>query len=145
MKNNVSNDTEQELIRFFIAGKAYKEKNNMPVFMPACIVDEIWHELLNEEERYNALTFSCVGVNIEHHPNKGSGEIGWVEIYDQMFGKLSKQWFTTTDGKFNSLAYEEYLEKGKFYAAWDCTPGYVPQSGEKRECSEQKIFQEVMR
>ena len=124
-KNNIT-PVEQELLRFFTAGKAYQMKTSKSVFMPACIVDETWHSLLNEEERYFNLTSSIVGSNIEHVQSKGFGEIEWVADYEKMFGKLSKEWFTSVDGTFNLSSYDEYLKKGKMYASWDCSPAYKP-------------------
>lgn len=127
---NVYTPVEQELARFFIAGKAFQKETNKPVFMPVCIVDEAWHSLMSDEVRYDNLTSSFVGTRIEHLQNKGFGEIEWVANYERMFGKLSKHWFTCADGKFNSTAYDEYIEKGKLYAAWDCTPGYQDKNEE---------------
>lgn len=122
---------EQELMRFFIAGRAYQKETGKPALMPICVVDEVWHLLLNDEARYTNLTSSFLEANVEHLPIKGFGEINWVTNYEGMFGKLSKEWFTSANGTFDELAYSEYLKKGKLYAAWECSPGYKPNEKQK--------------
>lgn len=117
---------EQELMRFFIAGKAFMQKTSKSVFMPFCMVDDVWHNLLKDKERYTHLTLSLVGSKIKHLSQKGEGEIEWVSEYEKMFGKLSEIWFTSSNGKLDSLSYQRYLQTGKMYAAWNCNPAYKP-------------------
>jgi hypothetical protein len=126
MKNTYVTPTEKELFRFFLAGKKFEERTNDKAFMPSCIVDIAWHNLLKEKERYAHLTILATNSKVEHLENKGSGEINWVSDYESLFGKLSQVWFTSTEGILNHSAYSEYLKIGKMYASWDCTPGYKP-------------------
>lgn len=131
MKIQGISPVEQELIRFFIAGRVYQKDTGKPALMPICVVDHAWHLLLNDEVRYANLTSSYLEASIEHLPIKGYGEINWVTNYEFMFGQLSKEWFTSVNGTLNEIAYGEYLKKGKLYAAWECSPGYKPNEKQK--------------
>lgn len=45
--------------------------NEMPYFMPRCIVDTVWHEKLKDAENYNEFCMEYNGNYIEHMENKG--------------------------------------------------------------------------
>jgi hypothetical protein len=131
MTDNQTSPVEQELMRFFIAGKAFQKNSGKPAHMPACLVDEAWHTLQADEKRYNNLTLMNVNSKIDHLNDIGYGELEWVSEYEELFGKLTIAWFTASDNSFNSKSYNDYLKTGKFHAAWNCTPRYEPIGIEK--------------
>jgi len=114
-----------ELGRFFITAKRYTERTGKPAFMPVCVLDEVWHELLTHPDEYSAFCKNVLGggAPLGHFSLKGEGPIEWVSDYEKAFGQLPPIWFFGVDGNQDTRAYESYHETGVFYASWDCTPG----------------------
>ena len=114
----------EELGKFFATAKRYTERTGEPAFMPVCVVDEVWHDLLNRPDEY--LTFCNEvlgqGQTIGHLAIKGAGPVEWVSDYEETFGKLPSIWVLRTDDEQDAQAYERYRETGVLYASWDCTP-----------------------
>lgn len=117
---------ENELLKFLSIGKAYHLTKQRPVFMPVCVVDQAWHALLLDTKRYHTLTTRTIGSKVLHLEQSGEGYLEWVSEYEKRFGKLSKLWFTSSDGQFDPVAYDRYSKTGKIYTSWDCTPAYLP-------------------
>lgn len=130
MSNSQCTDLRlRELKRFFTIAKLHQEESQ--VLMPACPVDEAWHELIKEDNRYREFCREAVGSQVQHLPVDGEGEIGWVEAYEDLFGTLSPIWFCDSEGNFNESAWKRYSETGEFHASWDCEPYIVEQGVEQ--------------
>jgi len=108
-----------ELQKFMIVAKELNFKNCQ---MPKCIVDDYWHNLIKEPNKYLLFTATSTGLYVEHKESNGFGEISWVKKYEELFGKLDKVWFTSSTGKFDEVSFKSYYENGKMIASWDCTP-----------------------
>ena len=113
-----------ELGKFFAAARKYTERTGKPAFMPVCVVDEAWHDLLNRPDEYLAFCNEVLGGDraIGHVPIKGYGPVEWVSDYEKTFGKLPAIWVLKADGKQDVQTYQRYNNTGILYASWDCTP-----------------------
>lgn len=113
-----------ELGKFFAAAQKYTARTGKPAFMPVCVVDEAWHDLLNRPDEYLAFCNEVLGEGqaIGHVSIKGSGPVEWVSDYEETFGKLPAIWVLRAGGEQNAQAYERYGETGILHASWDCTP-----------------------
>ncbi|MCP3930945.1 MAG: hypothetical protein GY705_17810 [Bacteroidetes bacterium] len=92
------------------------------LMMPSCIVDGEWHDIREKPVDYAIFCNKVTGTYVEHQPGGGVSEMKWVPKYEERYGKLPKAWFTSTDGTFDELGYEEYLKTGKMICSWDCGP-----------------------
>lgn len=119
-------DVAQELRRFLVVAAEYKKTTGEQAFMPACPVDQYWHELVEQPLLYARLCEDVVGGHIAHTPITGAGEIPWAEIYENHFGELSTIWFQDLEGSLNTPDLEHYKNTGVFRASWDCSPYFTP-------------------
>ena len=111
-----------ELKSFFLVAKEFQEKTGKTANMPKCIVDTVWHDLLEQPITYADLTNDVVGCEVEHLANNGEGEIEWTEVYERRFGKLPAVWFISPEGNFDREAFDHYSDTGVLKMSWDCTP-----------------------
>ena len=122
MEQLVVGSPSEELGRFLTVAQAYRQETGKQAFMPACPVDTEWHRLLSRPEEYQAFCHRTVGHDIRHEPAKGEGEVEWKGTYERMFGPLPSVWFRDPQGVLDELRHREYVDRGVFRAAWDCTP-----------------------
>ncbi|HKX33391.1 MAG TPA: hypothetical protein VJ302_37280 [Blastocatellia bacterium] len=113
----------EELGKFFSTAKRYTERTGKPAFMPVCIVDKVWHDLLNRPDEYLAFCNEVLGERraIGHGPIKGTGPVEWVADYEAIFGDLPSIWCFRANGEHDAQAYEQYRKTGILYASWDCS------------------------
>jgi hypothetical protein len=90
--------------------------------MPSEVIDQEWHNLIEDKEAYEQFCIKKCGTVIEHKPCLGDGLVEWTPVYEARFGKLPQTWFIDKQGIFDEQAYKGYLETGKWYAGWDCSP-----------------------
>jgi hypothetical protein len=124
-----------ELSRFFKVAQAEAAAGRNECMMPACPVDEYWHELLELPEEYEKFCLESVGVYVEHvndyekYPHfRGSGVLVWVPTYERLFGKLPAIWFADSAG---TIDWDNYAPYSKEFgselvqdakASWVCSP-----------------------
>jgi hypothetical protein len=113
-----------ELGRFFEVASIFHSATGKSANMPACMIDQTWHELMTDPSAYQAFTEKAVGVSVEHMENKGEGLIEWVNTYREKFGILPALWFTAPSGAFNSELYDVYQGTGVLEMSWDCSPRF---------------------
>jgi hypothetical protein len=116
------NALSRELERFFVVSKMYREEAGGQAFMPACPVDTEWHRMLDSPKEYKVFCQKVLGREVLHKAAKGEGEIGWSGIYERQYGPIPEVWFRDITGTLRKTQRRKYLEKGVFYASWDCTP-----------------------
>ncbi len=114
-----------ELGRFFQVAAEYRFKTGQSAMMPKCIVDTVWHELLDKPQELRALIDNHLGIEMEvaHLKSSGEGLLGWVGVYESRFGKLPLSWFVGLDGVVDDDAFVHYEQTGEVRMSWDCTPG----------------------
>ncbi len=123
MKNaSVVHVVTSELERFLVVAEQYHRETGQQAVMPACPVDSEWHRLIGLPDEYQALCLRAVNRDVKHLPMKGTGEIAWTPVYEQLFGRLPEVWFQGPDGTLNEASWLRYLQTGRFYASWDCVP-----------------------
>lgn len=121
--NEIDNATTLlELDKFFQVSQEMYEKTGKQAKMIKCIVDEAWHQLLEDEKSYHEFCLNSVGSTLTHKEDKGHGEIDWVSMYHKKFGQLNEPWFTSSEGVFDSASFLKYKREGQIKASWDCTP-----------------------
>lgn len=113
--------SQEELKRFLVVAKQLQETGQQAL-MPACPVDQAWHDLLESPDEYKHFCHQVVGGDVLHEPCKGEGELGWTKVYEDLYGHLPEVWFQDSNGVLNERCRQEYLETGVFRASWDCTP-----------------------
>ena len=119
----IDSSIKVELKRFLQTALVYEQETGKTANMPSCIVDTCWHEELKSPESWNQFTKDAVGGEVLHLENRGYGLIEWVPFYENMFGKLSLDWFLSPDGsRFDQQAYDDYCLTGELKMAWDCVP-----------------------
>lgn len=91
-------------------------------YMPKCIVDDVWHEKLKNQEAYKEFCLKYNSNLVDHVENKGFGNLPWLQKYEKLYGKLSLAWFTSHDGKVTTHLYEKYIKEGDIKLEWDCVP-----------------------
>ncbi|MER5549195.1 hypothetical protein ABT072_43975 [Streptomyces sp. NPDC002589] len=111
-----------ELGRFFKVTVRRLEEGQAAPEMFSGAGDTEWHRMLNTLEEYSAFCTEQAGSLIGHAGNKGEGPISWVSAYEEMFGPLSKVWFTDAAGTLDTAALTRYRNTGVVVAEWDCTP-----------------------
>lgn len=118
----------EELGRFFQVASEHRLKTGKSAMMPVCIVDSVWHELVNNPPELRALIDTHLGIEMEvaHLKSAGEGRLDWVELYESHFGELPAPWFINPDGSTNDQALEHYRQTGEVRLSWDCTPGINP-------------------
>lgn len=114
-----------ELGRFFQVAAEYRLKTGQAAMMPKCVVDSVWHDLLDKPQELRALIDQHLGIEMEvaHLKSSGEGLLGWVGVYESRFGKLPLPWFINPDGAVNDDALAHYEQTGEVRMSWDCTPG----------------------
>lgn len=124
-------ELREELRRFFsiAAAEAAAGTYHCDISMPACLVDEYWHELCDSGEA-DELSVEASGMTFDHindyelfPESRGEGSLPWLARYEEMFGPLSKVWFTDQEGNFDEATYKQYLEDSSYKASWGCNPG----------------------
>jgi len=114
-----------ELGRFFKVAAEYRlASGGQSAMMPKCIVDSVWHELLDKPQELRSLIDNHLGIEMEvaHLKSSGEGLLGWVGVYESRFGKLPLPWFVGPDGAVNDDALAHYEQTGEVRMSWDCTP-----------------------
>jgi hypothetical protein len=136
-KHNIATEVMEqgrlELTRFFRVAQSYSKKTNELVLMPSCIVDSVWHDLLEKPKEYKEFTHNAIGCDVGHEKNNGKGIIQWTGHYEEKYGKLSEIWFTSPCGKLDNEAYNDYISTGKMLMAWDCNPAIETHNPDKEE------------
>lgn len=115
----------RELERFFVVAEMYSKAEKESAMMPVCLVDEVWHALLEDKDNYKAFCDNAVGTDVLHVEARGHGVLEWVNTYETLYGSLSEVWFCDNENKVNEVWRNEYLDTGLYYASWDCSP-YFP-------------------
>jgi hypothetical protein len=112
----------RELGRYFQVAEAHHAATGGVSRMPACLVDQAWHELLNDALALQVVIEGSLGegATVDHVPASGYGVIEWVGLYEEMFGELPVIWFTAADGTVDTQALERYLAGGPVILKWDC-------------------------
>jgi hypothetical protein len=113
-------EARTELAKYFSLIGSSQPPGDLP--MPAGLIDETWHNLMKQEAEYDRFCMDQVGFVVGHESGGGRKEIPWVKSYEERFGRLSKLWFTSKDGVFDSKSYGDYLSTGTYIASWDCGP-----------------------
>jgi hypothetical protein len=85
-------------------------------------IDQVWHELIEDKETYEAFSKEACGYIIGHGENKDEGLVSFVEAYERRYGKLPRIWFFDANGVFDENRYAEYLSTGNIISAWVCNP-----------------------
>ena len=117
---------DRELSRFFQVSKELFDETGAMAMMPTCVVDEHWHDLI-EEGKIDAFVAECLGddVTVAHVEAGGVDPLNWVTRYEVMFGSLNPLWFTGQGG-LNTELFNEYVGGKTPDMAWDCTPAFLP-------------------
>lgn len=114
-------EAEKELARFF----ALSTELNSSLTMFSEYVDEVWHDLMTDQPKYQAFCKDACGQVLGHIP---SGEtnpivvIEWVSEYEKRHGDLPPVWFADRNGVLQEDAQLDYLESHTIVAAWKCSP-----------------------
>ncbi|USK57370.1 hypothetical protein LIS82_13300 [Cytobacillus solani] len=109
---------EEELSKFFVlAGNGVNDLK-----MPKGIIDEVWHEKLNDQESYTQFCNNTAGCYVEHIKEEGKGNLSWVTNYEEKFGKLDSTWFMDKQGQVNKEKLDNYSKSGKVSMEWGCGP-----------------------
>jgi hypothetical protein len=91
--------------------------------MPSTFVDNVWHELHQNERAYNEFCHKHAGSYIEHLEDEGQGTVQWVNEYEERYGSLPSVWFMNEKGEIDNQAYNQYLKTGIWErASWRCRP-----------------------
>ena len=115
------NEVKKELGKFFTLTKETTED----LKMPGGIIDEYWHEMLKDTNRYSEFCEKYAGYYVIHVEAGGVDVLDWVKRYEKEYGKLNKLWFTDKNGFFKGSEYEEYEKTGIVKMSWDCKPKIV--------------------
>ncbi|MEV6393770.1 hypothetical protein AB0M39_03145 [Streptomyces sp. NPDC051907] len=111
----------RELGRFLaIAGQRFESGEGLTEMFSRA-VDAEWHHMLATPE-YAAFSTEHAGAVLGHHEMNGTGPIGWVAAYEEVYGPLPEVWFTDEKGVLDEAALTRYRETGKVVAEWDCGP-----------------------
>lgn len=116
-----------ELTRFFQVAQELDGERGEMAKMPAGIVDQHWHELI-ESGALDALVSNSLGagVRVDHIEAGGVDPLNWVDRYEAEFGALSPLWFTDADGRLDQETYDRYLGGDRqVKMSWDCGPAFV--------------------
>lgn len=128
---------QEELGRFIKVAFELSEQDRGSAFMPAGLVDEVWHRLVTSGED-TCFMREVVGTTVIHNSQtKGQGKLDWVPLYEAQYGSLTPVWFTDKDGKVDRPAYSRYLQNGTLVASWDCSP-YFPEQDKNRGLKKRK-------
>ncbi|MFR9727297.1 hypothetical protein ACL02R_28640 [Streptomyces sp. MS19] len=111
----------RELGRFLAIAEKQFADGNGPAEMFSRAVDAAWHQMIGTPE-YAAFSTEHAGTVLGHREMNGSGPIGWVAAYEEVYGPLPEIWFTDADGVLDEGALARYKETGKVVAEWDCGP-----------------------
>lgn len=84
-------------------------------------IDQHWHNIQRNPE-YDRFCVEACGTLIAHAPFSGSGQISWIEAYEERFGSLPEVWFRAEDGSPLTSLREKYEQTGRVYASWNCGP-----------------------
>lgn len=79
-------------------------------YMPKCIVDDVWHEKLKNQEAYKEFCLKYNSNLVDHVENKGFGNLPWLQKYEKLYGKVTTH------------LYEKYIKEGDIKLEWDCVP-----------------------
>src|SRR4051812_45550930 len=91
--------------------------------MPSAFVDNVWHGLIHDEEKYKDFCHQHADSVIKHLEDKGEGTVQWVKDYEERYGSLHPVWFMNDKGEINNQAYTQYLNSGIWErASWRCRP-----------------------
>ncbi len=118
-----------ELERFFEVALVFTSQTGDQAFMPRCLVDAAWHDLLKDTTSYEAFCVRAVDGYIDHREVIGEGALAWTVLYEDRFGDLPRVWFTAPDGQFHRDAWDAYKSRiagDVVRASWDCSPGFRP-------------------
>ena len=121
-KSNLIAQAKAELGKFLKISKARQDQGKGQNYMPGGLIDEVWHEMLQDRKSYEAFATKHAGSILEHNPNAGYGTLEWVPDYEARFGLLSEAWFADKNGVVDESAVAEYRATGNYTTSWDCTP-----------------------
>ena len=112
---------EEELAKFFnLFGR--NEQEIMPMYMPPGIVDEVWHEKIEDADKYKEFCEQTAGKLVGHKEIPGKGELKWIKAYEREFGPLNEAWFADKEGYVNQRDFNEYKTQDSISMTWRCGP-----------------------
>ncbi len=110
-----------ELGRFF----ALSVELNQPLTMFSEYIDDAWHSLMEEPERYREFCIDVVGRAVGHNPSGANNpmvDVEWLPEYEAKYGRLPASWFADIDGNVDDQLYQTYIKTGEIRASWACNP-----------------------
>ena len=113
---------EVELGKFFQIASRRMAAGLGKNYMPGGLIDEVWHTMLKDADRYATFSKAHAGHVLGHAENAGFGTLAWVADYEAKFGTLDKVWFADKSGQIDSASFDEYQRTGQYVTSWDCTP-----------------------
>ena len=98
-KHSVAEEDARQLILEFRRFMVIARLRGAPLAVPNGAVDQVWHELLLFTKRYRDFCAEAVGEFVDHVPHTSETPVPeaaiqrFVDSYEQLFGKLSADWF----------------------------------------------------